>query len=131
MSKMRCGDLTIRYHPDAPNSRMGEWREAGTVIEGHDHNFHHATFIFGKAKVERRRAAFSADGTPALDKDGNQLLLDAGTIVVENWMVNIEAGMWHRITGLTRWRHACVFVPRDPETGEPVPDYNGWPDASE
>ncbi len=102
-----CGELALRPLVFGP---------AGSVVEGHTHNFDHMTYItHGKVRVEK------------LGDEGKVLkMVELDASEARNF-VNIEAGVIHRLTSLTDGALGhCVYPHRDPETNAIVRHYNGW-----
>lgn len=92
--------------------------KAGTVVEGHEHNFDHTTYVVrGAVRIER----LAVDGAVerVVDKratDGHNYLL-------------IKAGVRHRLTALTDDALAhCIYAHRTPQ-GDVVHEYDGWSPA--
>lgn len=89
--------------------------KAGTVVEGHEHNFDHTSYIVrGGVRIERLDAAGNVERT--VDKrasDGHNYVL-------------IKAGVRHRLTALTDDALAhCIYAHRTPQ-GDVVQEYDGW-----
>ncbi len=95
--------------------RQMHFSEARPVVEGHEHNFDHTTYIVrGAVRIEK--------------------LDDAGNVVASvvkraedghNWVL-IKAGVKHRLTALEfpALGH-CIYAHRNPQ-GEVVEQYEGW-----
>lgn len=98
----------------------------GTTL--HAHNFDHETFAMnGRIRVETLSAGPpDDDGYPVSFEVLERIDLDSKGDVPR---ALIKAGVWHRITALSRnARYCCVFVPRD-EEGNITKEHTGWPDA--
>ena len=105
-----------------------KWKEAGSVIEEHLHNFDHATMI-----VQGSVMICTAPVPDQVEIDGEMRTLE------KNWGTEIQyrapaicpinKNVWHRMIALEPSYGFCVFASRDPETGEVVSIYNGFHDA--
>ena len=125
MTEYVCAGLYIRDN-DSP-------MKAGDVLGGHTHNFPHATFLSrGEVQCRRWRKIVDANGVPTLDVDGNEQWLEIDNVTrVGPCFFPIEAEDKHEFTALTDDVYLyCIFTPRDPATGTPVPDWNGWMEAT-
>lgn len=112
------GPMGARVHDDG-NGGIG-WMEAGDVVDTHAHYFPHPQWILsGRFLVE----GLAHDNGP----------VDWSKIVSGDdprpW-VQIPAGKFHRLTCLERGRYVCLWMHRDPTTGEITDVYNGNEDAS-
>lgn len=103
----------------------------GWAMQGHTHNFPHATYIVrGRYRARRWRRILNEDGSPKLGADGK-----------EDWLcvadVERSAPCWFPVE--PKDMHAfecledggvlhCVYVPRDPVTKRPS-EWNGWMEA--
>jgi quercetin dioxygenase-like cupin family protein len=87
---------------------------AGDFINGHAHNFDHATYcVRGELFVER------------LDSADSSITLDATTLRAGDRAL-IEAGVLHRITAKKEdSRGDCIYAHRTPQ-GEIVQTATGW-----
>lgn len=104
------------------------FEKKGDVVEGHTHNFDHATLIVqGSVNIKRRK------------KLGNELVLIsdinysakfiAGAVLPNHAL--IMADEHHEITALEdNTACMCVFAHRDPRTGEVIQYWNGWMGAA-
>jgi hypothetical protein len=100
----------------------------GDKVDGHTHNFPHATLIpQGAVNVKRRK---KLDGKLVLIGDDNYAAkFIAGDVLPTH--ILIEADVHHEITALEdNTVCMCVFAHRDPRTGEVVQDWNGWMGAA-
>ena len=90
----------------------------GAVVDGHEHNFDHTTYVVrGAVRIE----ALADDDTVlrAIEKRASDGY---------NWAL-IRAGVKHRITALTDDALAhCIYAHRDPQ-GEVVQEWEGWEPA--
>ena len=90
---------------------------AGAVVEGHEHNFDHTTYVTkGSFLIERL--------------EGNKVVQSvtkrAGDL--KNWVL-ILAGACHRLTSLEDGSvYHCIYSHRTPQ-GEITQEYDGWPNA--
>ena len=91
------------------------FEKAGSVVEGHKHNFDHTTYVVrGAVRIE------SLDDSGAVIKSIDKAASDGF-----NWAL-IKAGVCHRLTALTDNAHAhCIYSHRNPQ-GDVVVDYDGW-----
>ncbi len=98
--------------------REMRFQKAGDLVEGHEHNFDHTTYVCrGAMRIER------------LDDDG-QVLQSTEKRATDgrNWVL-IKAGVRHRITALDdRTIGHCIYAHRTPQ-GDVVQDYDGWDDS--
>ena len=88
---------------------------AGSVVDGHTHNFDHTTYcVRGSVKVEE------------LDANGSTLReTSIRAADGKNWVL-IKAGSCHRLTALEDNTVChCVYAHRNPQ-GEVVQEYDGW-----
>lgn len=100
------GNLYIRPMP---------FNKAGDVVDGHEHNFDHTTYVVrGALLIE----SLNPDGT--VKKSATKRASDGF-----NWVL-IKAGVRHRITALedNSIGH-CIYAHRNPQ-GEVVQEYDGW-----
>lgn len=98
---------------------------AGDIVEGHTHNFHHTTFFpSGVWKCERfGRIVGTDDGWHKV----SETTIRGGSPGA--WLP-IEADMKHRFELLEGpGCYMCVYAHRVPETGEVVKEFNAWRDA--
>lgn len=105
------GNLYIRPLQFANN-------KAGDVVDGHEHNFDHTTYVIrGAIRIEK------------LDKDDNVIkVVDKKASDGFNWVL-IEAGVRHRLTALEdNSAGHCIYAHRNPQ-GEIVEQYDGWAPA--
>jgi hypothetical protein len=152
MSKI--SSLTHEWHGGGNTFIRPNMREnAGEVIEGHSHNFHHLSILFSGWRIEgvdQQGRPYSRDFKPgsfALIPKGvshkltalphevethTQALLDAMMAVAEG-----RAGVETLAPAVAEWRRThdaqphvfwCVYAHREPQ-GDVVQDYTGWPDA--
>lgn len=100
------GNILIRPMP---------FERAGSVVEGHTHNFDHTTYVVrGAVSVER----LAADGS--VDKVITKRASDGYNYVL------IKAGVKHRLTALEDNTLAhCIYAHRNPQ-GDVVQEYDGW-----
>lgn len=111
-----CGNILFRPLCAAHDKLERE----GDVVEGHAHNFDHATFVYkGRVRVERLSADGSVERAVEVSADDgfgrNFILIKAGTI--------------HRITSLQDGSRAvCIYAHRTPQ-GEVVQEWTGWEPA--
>lgn len=91
----------------------------GHVVEGHEHNFDHTTYVVrGTLRFEM---IDPATGTVlrAIDKKASD---------GQNWVL-VRAGCWHRITALEENSLGhCIYAHRNPQ-GDVVQAYDGWAEA--
>jgi len=105
------------------------FHKAGEVVDGHEHNFDHVTYIVrGTVRVERLGAPtkFDGDGRPVewvVEKSIEKRALDG-----HNWIL-IKAGVRHRLTAMedNSLGH-CIYSHRTPQ-GDVVQEYDGWSPA--
>jgi quercetin dioxygenase-like cupin family protein len=87
----------------------------GSVVEGHEHNFDHTTYVVrGGVLIE----SLNDDGSvkQSIAKYASQ---------GHNWAL-IKANVKHRLTALTDDAHAhCIYAHRNPQ-GDVVQAYDGW-----
>ncbi len=102
-----------------------KFEKAGSIIEGHAHNFDHATFIVNGSVL--------VCTAPVPD----QVEINGELRTVEmNWgkeiqfiapaIVPIDKNIWHRFVALEPSYGFCVFPSRDGKTGEPVSVHQGF-----
>ena len=93
--------------------------KAGDVIEGHAHNFDHVSMVVqGSVKI----SAKLPDGT------GREVVKTASG-AFQNRIVNIRAGVEHRITALEDGTEfLCIYSHRNAQ-GDPVQKGDGWEGA--
>lgn len=102
--RFTSGDLEIREL---------EMTEPGDFVPDHDHFFPHTSIVFSgefKISVKRKGQLMERVAGP-----GSHLL--------------IEADDMHRLECIKPGKVWCTFCHRDPETGAPVPEANGWDQA--
>lgn len=93
--------------------------KAGEVVEGHEHNFDHVTFISrGAMRFER------------LDENGKVVRVVEKHAGPKSWVV-IAAGVRHRLTALEdNTFYHCIYAHRTPQ-GDVVESFDGWQGAYE
>jgi quercetin dioxygenase-like cupin family protein len=104
-----CGNIFVRQMT---------FGSVGDVVEGHEHNFDHTTYVpRGALMFERLRA----DGS--VEKTITKRATDG-----YNWVL-IRAGVRHRITALEEGSIGhCIYAHRNAQ-GDIVQDYDGWTPA--
>ena len=104
-----CGNIYIRP------LRLSK---KGDVVDGHAHNFDHATYcVAGSMRVE----SLHADGSV---KESMEMSAGSGL----GWAL-IKAGVIHRITALEDGTIGhCIYAHRTPQ-GDVVQEYTGWAPA--
>ena len=105
--------ITRRFTSGDLEIRELEMTEPGDFVPDHDHYFPHTTIIFSGAfriRVKRRGEVLERVA-PA----GSHMLIEADDM---HYLECVEPGkVW------------CTFCHRDPETGAPIPESNGWEQA--
>jgi quercetin dioxygenase-like cupin family protein len=92
--------------------------KAGDVVDGHEHNFDHTTYV--------ARGALLIE---SLNEDGSvKKAVEKRAIQGHNWVL-IKAGVRHRITALedNSMGH-CIYAHRNAQA-EIVQAYDGWMEA--
>jgi quercetin dioxygenase-like cupin family protein len=96
--------------------REMRFEKAGDVVDGHEHNFDHTTYIaHGSLRVEK------------LDADGGVIQsIEKSAKDGHNWVL-IKAGVIHRITALedSSIGH-CIYSHRSPQSTDVSLVYEGW-----
>jgi quercetin dioxygenase-like cupin family protein len=108
-----CAEIFIRDN----NGSMPK----GAKVEIGTHNFPHATYLVrGSARCLQWRRSENEAWTLIED-----VVRSAPTFFP------VEAGDRHEFVALENGTIIhCLFVPRDPTTGEIVPEWNGWMEAA-
>lgn len=99
--------------------RDGFAPKAGDVVETHDHNFAHVTYV--------PRGGFRFEELDG--RDGNVIRsIEKWAKNGRNW-VTIKKGVWHRLVALEdNSIYHCIYSHRTPD-GEVTEDYDGWAEA--
>lgn len=108
MKLHRMGEFGVRQND--PNN---VYMDKGEVVEGHEHNFNHLTFIWGHMLIE------------VLDAEDNVIKSAEFGEHLGRPIALIQAGVKHRLTALNdKTMYRCVYTSRDPE-GTPVATWSG------
>lgn len=114
--------MTERAWPNGLYQRTcDEPMRAGQEVETHRHNFDHWTFVTnGRLRLEM------LDG-----EDGNVVRgVDLNAASPQFAGGFVAADTWHRLTALSDGVvYHCLYVSRDPVTGDVEDVYTGWQDA--
>jgi quercetin dioxygenase-like cupin family protein len=110
MAERAIGPLLIRDHI---SSNMAVLMKKGGVVEGHQHNFGHASPLFKGGVIVRK---WSPD---------KKVLLLERELWAPGW-IGIEAGYWHSFESLADGTiMQCAWPHRNPD-GTVSEEYTGW-----
>jgi hypothetical protein len=103
------------------------FEKEGEVRDKHEHTFDHVMAIWtGGIRVEIE----TPDGHRHPDS-GDYYAPDMKGLYARPCLVNIRKECKHKLTSLRERTHAgCLYFHRDPDTGEPVEEFNGWMQAA-
>lgn len=90
--------------------------KAGQVVDGHDHNFPHLTYIpHGSMLFEE------------LESESGEVVRSVIKSAAANYnFLLIKAGKWHRLTALEDGTlYHCIYTHRTPDGGI-SDEYDGW-----
>lgn len=99
--------------------RQGVIELAGGIVDGHEHNFDHTTYIVrGSFLIQK------------LDEEGNVVSsVTKRATDGYNWVL-IKAGVRHKLTSLEdNSVYHCIYSHRTPQ-GDVVQEYDGWMEAT-
>lgn len=123
-----CGNIFVR---------TADPMKAGAIVEGHEHNFDHVTYVpIGAFKVERmivpesvRAEVLKKIGNPYAnwsDYVGLNVVVQATEVRAGEVGVLIKAGVVHRLTALEDDSvYHCIYAHRLPQ-GDVVQRFQGW-----
>ena len=121
MSERQVGPFIIRDN--------GGTHETGWSMAGHCHNFDHMTVIKqGKYLCKRWAVQVNNDGSHKTGPNGEDILIMLDELEVTGpYEFLIKASEYHSFKCLEGpGILECWYVPRDPNSGAPLQQWNGW-----